>query len=204
MSGIPHGPDPSPTSPVNRLALALVALVIAPLGLVACGGSDSAEKGGEAHGGEELVVEGEPFEVGPLQYNVLFTRPLNRYDVEDRDYLVGQRPAGPDELYLGVFVEIENTDEEKGHEIPETFEIVDTEGQKFENLETESIYRLDTGSVLGPGDQAPAEDSTPQVGPIKAALLLYRIDQATLELRPIEMEIPGEEDGEVVRVELDT
>ena len=204
MSGIPHGSDPSPARFLKRLALALSALVLAPLVLAACGGSDSGGKGGEAHGGEELVVEGEPFEVGPLRYNVLFSRPLNRFDVEDRDYLVGQRPAGPDELYLGVFVEVQNTDDEKGHEIPETFEIVDTEGQKFENLETESIYRLNTGTVLGPGDQAPAEDSTPQVGPIKAALLLYRIDQATLELRPIEMEIPGEEDGEVIRVELDT
>ena len=204
MSGISHGSDPSPARFLKRLALALSALVLAPLVLAACGGSDSGGKGGEAHGGEELVVEGEPFEVGPLRYNVLFSRPLNRFDVEDRDYLVGQRPAGPDELYLGVFVEIQNTDDEKGHEIPETFEIVDTEGEKFENLETESIYRLDTGTVLGPGDQAPAEDSTPQVGPIKAALLLYRIDQATLELRPIEMEIPGEEDGEVIRVELDT
>lgn len=204
MSGIPHGSDPFPARFLKRLALAFSVLVLAPLVLAACGGSDSGGKGGEAHGGEELVVEGEPFEVGPLRYNVLFSRPLNRFDVEDRDYLVGQRPAGPDELYLGVFVEVQNTDDEKGHEIPETFEIVDTEGQKFENLETESIYRLNTGTVLGPGDQAPAEDSTPQVGPIKAALLLYRIDQATLELRPIEMEIPGEEDGEVIRVELDT
>ncbi|MFZ9668811.1 MAG: hypothetical protein ACO3CR_03045 [Solirubrobacterales bacterium] len=204
MSGIPNGSDPFLARFLKRLALTLSILVFAPLALAACGGSDSGGEGGEAHGGEELVVEGEPFEVGPLRYNVLFSRPLNRFDVEDRDYLVGQRPAGPDELYLGVFMEIQNTDNEKGHEIPETFEIFDTEGQKFENLETESIYRLDTGTVLGPGDQAPAEDSTPQVGPIKAALLLYRIDQATLELRPIEMEIPGEEDGEVIRVELDT
>ena len=149
------------------------------------------------------MVEGEPFEIGPLQYNVLFTRPLNRFDVEDRDYLVGQPPAGPDQLYIGVFMMIKNTDQDKGHQIPDSFEILDTEGQRFENLETESIYRLDTGTVLAPGDQAPAVDSTPQVGPIKAAMLLYLVDDETLELRPIEMEIPGEEKGEVVLVELD-
>ena len=176
--------------------------LIAPLALAACGSSDSGAEAGGEHG-EEIVVEGAPFEVGPLRYNVLFTRPLNRFDVEDRDYLVGQEPPDPDQIYIGVFVEIQNTDEEKGHEIPETFEILDTEGRRFENLETDSIYRLKTGTVLGPGKQAPAIDSTPQVGPIKAALLLYLIDQETLELRPVEMEIPGEEEGEVVRVELD-
>ena len=189
---------------VRRWPALLLVGLLAPLTLAACGGSDS-ESGGEHGGehGEEIVVEGEPFEVGPLRYNVLFTRPLNRFDVEDRDYLVGQPPADPDQIYIGVFVEIQNTDEEKGHEIPESFEILDTEGRRFENLESESIYRLKTGTVLGPGKQAPAIDSTPQVGPIKAALLLYLVDQETLELRPVEMEIPGEEEGEVVRVELD-
>ena len=180
--------------------------LLAPLTLAACSGSDSGAESGGEHGGEhgeEIVVEGEPFEVGPFRYNVLFTRPLNRFDVEDRDYLVSQDPPDPDEIYIGVFVEIRNTDEEKGHEIPETFEILDTEGRRFENLESESIYRLKTGTVLGPGKQAPAIDSTPQVGPIQAAMLLYLVDQETLELRPVEMEIPGEEEGEVVRVELD-
>lgn len=190
--------------PAKRwLALLLLGL-LAPFALAACGGSDSSAEG--EHGGEhgeELVVEGEPFMVGPLRYNVLFTRPLNRFDVEDRDYLIGQPPPDPDQLYIGVFVEIQNTDEEKGHRIPESFEILDTEGQRFENIESESLYRLKTGTVLGPGDQDPAIDSTPQVGPIKAAMLLYLVSQDTLELRPIEMEIPGEEEGEVVRVELD-
>lgn len=192
--------------PAKRwLALLLLGL-LAPLTLAACGGSDSKAEGGGEHGGEhgeELVVEGEPFMVGPLRYNVLFTRPLNRFDVEDRDYLTGQPPPDPDELYIGVFVEVQNTDEEKGHKIPESFEILDTEGQRFENVESESLYRLKTGTTLGPGDQDPAIDSTPQVGPIKAAMLLYLVNQDTLELRPIEMEIPGEEEGEVVRVELD-
>lgn len=182
---------------LGRIALLTVAAAAA-LGLAACGGS-----GGEEHGGEEIVVEGEPFEVGPLRYNVLFTRPLNKYDVEDREYLVGQPDAGPDQIYLGVFVQINNTDEEKPHRIPETFELIDTSGQRFENLETRSIYRLKTGKLLGPGDDEPAIDSTPQVGPIQAAMLLYKVDDETLELRPVELEIPGEEEGEVVRAELD-
>lgn len=181
----------------GRIALVTVAAAAA-FGLGACGSSE-----GEKHGGEEIVVEGEPFEVGPLRYNVLFTRPLNKYDVEDREYLVGQPDAGPDEIYLGVFVQVSNTDEEKPHKVPETFELVDTSGRRFENLETRSIYRLNTGELLGPGDEEPTIDSTPQVGPIQAAMLLYKVDDETLELRPVELEIPGEEEGEVVRAELD-
>jgi hypothetical protein len=187
----------TPERGFGRLALLTVAAAAA-LGLAACGGS-----GGEEHGGEEIVVEGEPFEAGPLRYNVLFTRPLNKYDVEDREYLVGQPDAGPDQIYLGVFVQIQNTDEEKAHRIPETFELVDTSGRRFDNLETRSIYRLKTGSMLGPGKDEPAIDSTPQVGPIQAAMLLYKVDDETLELRPVELEIPGEEEGEVIRAELD-
>lgn len=182
---------------IGRVALFGIA-VAAAFGIAACGGS-----GGEEHGGEEVLVEGEPFEVGPLRYNVLFTRPLNRYDVEDREYLVGQPDAGPDQIYLGVFAKISNTDEEKAHRIPETFELVDTTGRRFENLETRSIYRLKAGELLGPGDNEPATNSTPQVGPIQAALLLYKVDDETLELRPVELEIPGEEEGEVIKVELD-
>jgi hypothetical protein len=34
-------------------------------------------------------------------------------------------------------------------------------------------------------------------------MLLYKVDDETLELRPVELEIPGEEEGEVVRAELD-
>ena len=202
MFGIQNGSETS-NGRLLRKSLALLALLLAaPLFLAACGGSDSEGHGG-GHGGEELLVEGEPFDLGPFEYNVLFSRPLNRYDVEDRDYLVGQPPPEPGELYVGVFVRIINNDEEKGHKIPDSFEILDTTGERFENLESRSIFRLKTGTVLGPGDQAPAIDSAPQTGPVQAALLVYLMDQETLELRPIEMEIPGEEEGEVVRVELD-
>lgn len=43
-------------------------------------------------------MEGEPVALGSLEYNVLFTRPLNIDDVEDSQYLVGQPdpiPAPP-------------------------------------------------------------------------------------------------------------
>jgi hypothetical protein len=202
MFGFRNGPKLPDMTPLRKFLVLLAVAIAAPMVLAACGGSDSGEHGGGEHG-EELLVEGEPFEVGPFEYNVLFSRPLNRFDVEDRDYLTGQPPPKPGQLYVGVFVKIVNTDEEKGHRIPESFEILDTEGRRFENLESRSIYRLKTGTVLGPGKQAPAIDSAPQVGPIQAALLVYLMDQETLELRPIEMEIPGEEEGEVVRVELD-
>nr|HNH86891.1 hypothetical protein [Solirubrobacterales bacterium] len=61
------------------LVLALV-VAISGLALAACGAS---------HEEKEGLAEGEIVELGPLQYNVLFTRPLNRNDIEDSQYLVG-------------------------------------------------------------------------------------------------------------------
>ena len=44
------------------------------------------------------VVEGEPLELGDLQYNVQLTRFLNPDDTEDAEYLVGQPPPTPGTL----------------------------------------------------------------------------------------------------------
>jgi hypothetical protein len=185
-------------SRILRAVLAAFAVTLAGFALAACGGDGEAE----GHSEREVVGEGERVELGPLEYNVLFTRPLNRFDVEDRQYTVGQPPPEPGETYIGVFIRIRNLDEDKAHRIPESFEIVDTEGQRFENIPSESIYALDTGASLGPDDQLPAIDSPAQTGTIQAALLLYLVPDEVLELRPVELEVEGE-DGKSAAFELD-
>ena len=51
---------------------------------------------GRAEAGEPAeVVEGEPLELGELDYNVQITRFLNPDDAEDAEYLVGQPPRRP-------------------------------------------------------------------------------------------------------------
>jgi hypothetical protein len=100
---------------------------LAVLALTAAGTLGSAGCGIE-HGTE--AVEGQPLHLGELIYNVQITRFLNPDNVEDANYLEGQPEAPPGEEYLGVFIRIDNHDDEP-HSIPDSFEIVDTRGNTF-------------------------------------------------------------------------
>jgi hypothetical protein len=190
----------SPNSKSIRTLLAILLLAFSGLALAACGSDDSAEgSGGEEE--VEVVIEGEPIELEPFEYNVLFTRPLNRFDVEDREYLKGQPAPGPGETYVGVFIRVKNKDD-VAHEIPESFEMVDTADGRYESIPSDSVYALPLGAELEPGEQFPEIDSTPQVGPIQASLLLYLVPDEVLELRPVELELEGEEERAAVELDL--
>lgn len=172
-------------TPRRRLLLPLLAALIAglaSLSIAACG-SSSEEKTG--------LMEGEPVTLGNLQYNVLFSRFLNPHDVEDREYLVGQPPPPPDAAYFGVFVQIINKSHKDPEQVPEQFKIVDTEDQAYLSLPSKSSYALKLGDSLGPEDLAPALDSSPQVGPIQASMVLFQIPDTAAENRPLRFVISG-------------
>lgn len=170
-------------------------LVLTALAALALGASACAE---EEHG---VLVEGEPIELGDLEYKVQFTRLLNIHDVEDSAYLVGHEPPQPGHSYLGVFVAIKNLSEENSAELAEDFKIVDTDNNTFRPLESESLYALDLGATVGPLDLVPAPDSTAEVGPIEGSLILFEITDESIENRPLEFIIPGPDDE--ARVEID-
>ena len=123
----------------NWLKAALMAAVVlvSAFALTACGNSEEEKTG---------IVEGEPVHLGPLEYNVLFTRPLNKSDVEDSQYLADQPFPKPGTTYIGVFVKIENTDEDEAHRLPEGFKIITTTGKSFET----SPAKAPTSSSRGP------------------------------------------------------
>jgi hypothetical protein len=175
----------------RRLACLLSALLLLAAGLAACGETENKEE----------LVEGEPVELGELQYNVLFSRFLNPHDVEDAEYLIGQPPPEPDQLYLGVFVEILNKNKESAESIPSGWVIHDTAGDSYSPLPSESPYALHFDSPIPAEDQVPALDSTPEVGPINGSLILFSIPDSATDNRPLELTIPGE-DGPA-KVELD-
>lgn len=170
-------------------------LVLAALGALALGATACAD---EEHG---TGVEGEPIEQGDLTYKVQFTRMLNINDVEDSAYLVGHEPPQPGHSYVGVFVTVENHSDDNRADIPEDFKIVDTDGNTFRPLESDSLYALELGATLNPNDLVPAPDSTAEVGPIEGSLILFEITDDSTENRPLELIIPGP-DGDS-RVELD-
>jgi hypothetical protein len=172
-----------------RLLLA-AGLALAALALGSCG---------EEH--KTDIVEGEPVELGPLEYNVLFSRFLNPNDEEDRSYLTGQPPPPPNQLYLGVFAQVENHDEENSQPLPDTFTVVDTDEREFEAIPSESLYALELGGEVPPDEELPIADSVAAVGPIEGSLILFQLPDASTEAQPLKLIIEGE-DGPA-EVELD-
>jgi hypothetical protein len=159
-------------------ALAVLAIVAA---LAGCGTKQGTS-----------AAEGQPVQLGDLQYNVEFSRFLNPDDIEDHEYLIGQPPAGPDQLYLGIFVQILNKNKDSAVNVPSGWTITDTTDQNYYPLPSKSPYALDLGAPIGPEDQAPALDSTAQVGPIEGSMVLFSIPTAANENRPLTLQIPGQ------------
>lgn len=171
--------------------LAALALAVLTLGVAACGYESD----------ETDVVEGEPVELGELQFNVTFSRFLNPADNEDSAYLTGQ-PAPPDgSNYFGVFFEVQNESSEP-QTLPTELTIVDADGQSFDALESESLYALELGGEVEPEEQVPVLDSTPQLGAIEGSVVLFLLPAEVSEARPLILHIPGPED-EAAEVTLD-
>jgi hypothetical protein len=173
--------------------LAALALLLAALSVAACG-VDEEEKTG--------LFEGEPVELGELRWNVLFTRFLNPHDIQDREYLVGQPLPPADASYMGVFVEIENEDDDNAQLLPESLEVEDTEHEVYESLESESPYALHLGEQVDAGGEIPALDSTPQVGTIQGSMVLFLIPDEATENRPFEITIPGQDGPATIELDL--
>lgn len=178
-------------SRLTRLLAAAVALA-ACLALAACGVEES----------KTDIREGQPVELGDLEYNVLFARFLNPDDVEDREYLVGQPAPEPDQIYLGVFVQILNKGKESAQTIPADWTLVDSQENEYFPLPSESTYALRLGDSVGPEDEVPAIDSTPEVGPIEGSMVLFSITDETTEARPLELQIPGEDGPAIVELDI--
>jgi hypothetical protein len=170
----------------------LAGLVLAASAIAGCGASNE----------KEGVMEGEPVELGQLQWNVIFSRFLNPRDEEDRDYLVGQAPPPADAAYLGIFVQILNKDKEGPQSLPSSLKILDTAHESFASLPSESPFALPLGGDVAAEEQVPPLDSPPQVGPIKGSLVLFLIPDAAAENRPLELVIPGEDGPATVDLDL--
>jgi hypothetical protein len=171
-------------------ALALVALALIGLGSPGCGEEDELE-----------VEEGVPVELGELEYKVLFSRFLNPNDVEDEAYLLDQPPPAADELYLGVFLEIENKGDET-QDLPAQLTVTDTQDTVYDSLPSSSVFALDLGGELPGNGEVPDPDSPAGEGPIEGALVLFRIRDSSTEDRPLELEIPGEDDPALVELDI--
>ena len=175
------------------LVLGLVALLIV-VPLAGCG---------EEEGEDALeAVEGERLELGELVYNVAITRFLNASLTSDAEYLVGQEPEPPGKSYLGVFVLIDNENEDDAVNSAAAYTVTDTSGRDYEPLETDSLYALDIGAAVEADGEIPAPDTTAAEGPIQGAMLLFLVDDDVSENRPLELEVESAEGTGVVELDI--
>jgi hypothetical protein len=174
----------------GALILAFV-LVLTLVGAAGCGGEDI---GHEAD-------EGVPIKLGELEFNVQETRFLNPSQADDSEYLQGQQlptPAG--KSYLGVFLTIHN-DGDHAVRLPTDSEVsvTDTTGAAYETLPSDTDFSAPLGTELAGGADVPAPGTAAASGPVQGALMLFLVDQAVNENRPLKLEIEFEgEAGEIV------
>ena len=176
--------------PTRRTLLplfALLALLALTAGVSACGYSSDSKH----------TNEGEPLELGELEYNVTFSRYLNPNDSEDAAYLEGQKEAPKGESYFGVFFEIQNKSDE-AQQLPSTLTITDADEQEYEVIPSDSIFALPFEGTVEAEEQIPVLDSPAQQGPIEGSVALFLLPEEASENRPLTLHIEGaEEKGEV-------
>ena len=180
--------------PTTRLGVALALAATLVAGLLVSGCETDPESALSAE-------EGQSMKLGELLYNVQISRFLNPRDPEDEAYLAGQPPPPNDKLYLGVFMLIEN-EADSPQDVPSEFKVVDTEGTEFDPVPSNSLFALELGGTVAPNDQLPEAESTAANGPIQGAMVLFLIDEAATEDRPLTLDITSPA-GFAGEVELD-
>ncbi len=167
---------------------ALLLLALLSFGVLAAGCGDEAET---------EVMEGEPLELGDLHYNVQITRFLNPSSDEDSAYLEGAPPLGDGQQYLAVFMQIENVGDEDAV-VPFPFRIIDTRDEIYAQDRVDNDFALVPDTPIPADGTVPGLETVARTGPTEGSMILFRIDEAATENRPLKLEVRnGDEVGEI-------
>jgi hypothetical protein len=183
---------------------ALVALAL--LALTGCGDSHSKVTNGTYAG--ESGANAPYLNVGPLTYEVQLSRQLNPSDTEDAAYLQGlspsQRALTPQQEWFGVFVQVYN-ENSISEPAANSLTIADTQGIVYTPLETAASNQFTyRGGEVPPKGRLPVPDSIAAAGPTQGALLLFKIQIASLDNRPLKLTIVNPADSsQTATAELD-
>lgn len=178
--------------PGHKGALAL-ACVLALLGVAGCGDNSPGK----------TASEGIPIQLGDLKFNVQETRFLNPAQPDDSQYLAGQKePLPASKAYLGVFLTVHNGGD-SAVTLPSNSQmtVVDTTGAGYPSIPSHTPFAAPLGAQLAPGGDIPAPDTAAANGPTQGAIVLFLIDQAATENRPLKLEISYQ--GETGEITLD-
>jgi hypothetical protein len=159
--------------------LAALMLAVLALGVTACGSGDPRE-----------VSEGEVVKIGGLKYSVVFSRYLNPNDNEDAAYLKGLEPAKNGNNYFGVFLQVKNPTHES-KKVVSKLTVTDSDGQKYDAVETESEYAFPFGATITENEWIPELDTTASTGPIQGSVVVFELPEEVSANRPLLLHIPG-------------
>ena len=133
-------------------------------------------------------------DVGPLVYQVQLSRQLNPNNLEDSAYMQGltptQRALAPGQEWFAVFLQVYNNSSIP-HPIANSVSIYDTEGNVYApvvpSLVNQFAYRA--GTIIPASSQLPQPSSVAANGGTQGLLLLFKIQVASLDNRPIRVKI---------------
>lgn len=184
--------------PRPRLLAALLLVALAA-GLTACGNKEDVVT--------EAKTEGIYIDVGELTYQVQISRELNPAQPDDRSYLIGiptaLRGLSPAQAYFAVFVRVWN-ESDASRPAASEFEIVDTLGKTYTPIPLAKINPFAYQAVtLKPDDEIPVVDSVAAHGATQGSLLLFKVDIASYQNRPLEFRIKSPTGGAEGTVDLD-
>jgi hypothetical protein len=177
----------------SLLALALAAA----LGIGACGDSHTKATTGTYAG--ESGANAPYLDVGPLAYEVQLSRQLSPSDTEDAAYLQGlsaaQRALSPSQEWFAVFVQVYNNGS-RAAAASTRLTIRDTQGNVYAPVTPDQTnpFAYRGGSVPAKG-RLPVPDSTAATALTQGALLLYKIQIASLDNRPLKLTVVNPADA---------
>jgi hypothetical protein len=175
------------------LAFALLALLVA-----GCGNKSAVRTQGD--------TEGSYVDVGGLSYQVQLSRILNPNDIEDKKYLQGLAPtvlpATKDESWFGVFLRVNNPGGPARLSTGRFF-MEDTQGTRFLPTQIDNPFAYEPKRLI-PNEILPDPNSLQGEGDIQGALVLFKVKNASLGNRPIELRIQAPEaSGGQASIDLD-
>jgi len=175
--------------PLQRRLVTLLVTALAIAGLSACG--KHPDKNARVVRAE---TEGLYLDIGELKYQVQVSRALNPYDTQDKPYLVGvpqdERELASDETWFAVFLRVQN--ETDRAQLPSAaIEIIDTQEQVFDPIgfERTNVFAYRSAEAIPAGEVLPLPNSPSYEIPARGALLLFKLKNATLDNRPLELKI---------------
>jgi hypothetical protein len=192
-------------SRLRKFPLALPA-VLAVLALSACGQAHTRVTTGTYAG--EGGADAPYLYVGPLIYQVQVSRQLNPFNVEDAAYLQGvplsERKLEPGQEWFGVFMQVYNTSN-LPHQATTDLTVSDTQNNTYTPIPLSATnlfaYR---GGLVPANSQLPAPGTIAYLDSAQGQLVLYKIQIASLNNRPMQIKIiDPEHPTETASAELD-